>query len=479
METNYINKIETQFRYLTLNSEGVVREVYSKIGKRDIFGVLDMMENNDKEVDNAIREYNVQTHKVLGRPNKPRKNMPAYVTEKLPRNKQQYINETELFFLLGKPLKWKMIDGDAEVYQSYLRFWRRYRLDSMLRKAKRLAGAETECAIVFHLSHNKNADGVAQIVVKPFVAARSTGYRLRPLFDQYGALVTLAYTYRVREGEKNTLHCDILTADMIFYCTKGTQGWEIEAYDNPTRKINAVYFRQPKAWDGAVARIDREERLDSKVADTNNYFADPKAAATADVIANISDPEIAGNMVQLTGSGSKFEYINPPQNSATRQDEKSDLIRSIYFDTFTPDLSYDSLKGLGTLSGAAMQKALTLGYMKRDIRKEQYGELVDRMRSVIFGIMKLTDEKLTSKIDDTQIEAEFQDPFATNMDNWDAIIKLYGAGLCSIESAVKALGFVDNVDEEIDRIKAHAMELQYEANRAKSDSQQSEEGGAQ
>ena len=65
------------------------------------------------------------------------------------------------------------------------------------------------------------------------------------------------------------------------------------------------------------------------------------------------------------------------------------------------------------------------------------------------------------------------------MDNWDAIIKLYGAGLCSIESAVKALGFVDNVDEEIDRIKAQAMELQYEANRAKSDSQQSEEGGEQ
>lgn len=470
METNYIYKIQTQFKYITLNSVGVMREAYQKIGDKDIFGVINMMEDNDKEVDAAIREYNPQTHKVMHRRNKPRKNMPAYITEKLPRNKQQYINEIELFFLLGKPVKWWMEDGDDEVFTAFRRFWQKHRLDGLLRKTKRLAGAETECALVFHLS--KKGDDVN---VVPFVAARSTGYKLRPMFDQYGTLCAFAYGYRLRENGKNVLHYDILTKDFVFYCHNGAHGWNVETYENPLGKIPALYFRQPKAWDGAVARIEREEQLDSKVGDTNNYFAEPKAAATADVVANISDPEVAGNMVQLTGASSRFEYINPPQNSVTRQDEKSDLHSSIFFDTMTPDLSYDSIKGLGTLSGAAMHNALVLGYMKRDIRRETYEPMVDRMRSVIFEILKLTQPDIASKVDKTHLNFEFPDPFATNQDNWGAIMQLYNAGLCSLETAVKNIALVDDVDAEIDRIQFNNMEMEFTKNLAANGDQQPQE----
>ncbi|MBQ0074588.1 MAG: phage portal protein [Prevotella sp.] len=471
MTIDYNYDIRTQFKYVTLNSTGAIKDIYERIGKNDVFGVVDMMDNNDTEVECAIKEYNTQTHKVKGRPNKPRNNMPAYITEKLPRNKQQYINEVELFFLFGKEPTWKLEDGDAMVLSSFNRFMRKFRIYGLLRKAKRLAGAETESAIIFNLT--RNTDGT--INIKPFVAARSLGYKLRPMFDQYGDLIALAYGYRIRKGGKNELHYDILTKDFTFLCTKGEKGWEVETYDNPTGKINALYFKQKKAWDGAVERIHREEMLDSKVGDTNNYFADPKAAATADVIANISDPEVAGNMVQLTGAGSKFEYINPPQNSVTRQDEKLDLHKSIFFDTFTPDLSYESIKGLGTLSGAAMHNALILGYMKRDILREIYEPMLDRMRSVIFEILRLTEPKIAGKLDDTLLTCELTDPFATNMDNWDAIMKLYAAGLCSLETAIKKIALAENVDEEIDRIKMNAMELEFVRNEAKNEGQQNQQ----
>lgn len=443
------NKQFWQYNNTTLNSEGIVSEIYEKLRNSDVFGAVEMLDNNDKEVCDALREYNVQTHKVMSRPNKNRKKMPPYITEKLPRNKQQYINEIELFFLLGKKIEWKLEDGDAEAFQKYLSFWKRYRLDGLLRQAKRLAGAETESAIVFHLSR----DNDNKISVKPFVAARSTNFKLRTLFDQYNTLVAFAYGYRLRQKGKNVLHYDIQTKDFLFYCERTEKGWSIDTYENPTHKINALYFHQRKAWDGADARIDREERLDSKVGDTNNYFADPKAAATADVIANISDPDIAGNMVQLTGQGSRFEYINPPQNSATRQDEKNDLHKSIFFDTMTPDLSYESIKGLGTLSGAAMHNALILGYIKRDIRKEIYGPMIDRMRSVIFAIMKITDESVANVIDDLDVSFSFSDPFSVQGENWDAIIKLYGAGLCSLDTAIREIGLADNIDIEIEKIK--------------------------
>lgn len=466
MENDYLYKIQTQFKHITLNSTGLTQEIYEMLDKGDVFGVINMMENNDDEVDKAIMEYNPQTHKVMNRPNKPRKNMPAYITEKLPRNKQQYINEIEVFFLLGKPIIWKHKEGEVEAFKAYSDFWDKYRLDSVMRSVKRLAGAETESALVFNLTNDHG-----NVKVKPFIVARSKGYRLRPLFDQYGDLIAFAYGYRLKEGKKRVLHWDILTADYTFYCSNRANKWSIDTVPNPTGKINAIYFKQTKAWDGAVPRIEREEKLDSKVGDTNNYFADPKAMATADVIHNISDPDVAGNLVQLTGTNSKFEYINPPSNSATRQDEKEDLKKSIFFDTFTPDFSYESIKGLGTLSGAAIHNALVLGYIKKDNRTEIYGELVDRLRSVIFGIIKLQDAKVANKMDSLKIEFEFADPFATQMDNWGAIIKLYGSGLCSLETAIKEIGLVDDVDAEIDRIIMAQQELEC----AKIEAQRTEE----
>jgi len=448
MENNYIIKIHTQFRDVVLSSSGTLREAYEYIEKKDIFSMLNLMDNNDREVNNAIREYNTQTHKVMYRPNKIRKDKPPYITEKLPRNKQQYINEVELFFLFGKAIEWRLVSGESEAFLKFRQTWKDFRLDSILRKAKRLAGAETESAIVFNITRSDDGN----INVTPYVAARSTGYRLRPLFDQYGRMLAYAHTYRLRERGKNVLHCDFMTDKFIFLCKLGKDGWEVEPYNNPIKKIPALYFWQQKAWDGAVPRIEREEHLDSKVGDTNNYFADPKAMATADVVRSIADPDIAGNLVQLTGSASRFEYINPPQNSVTRQDEKADLQRSIFFDTFTPDLSYDSIKGLGTLSGAAMHNALILGYIKRDVRKEVYEPMIDRLRSVLYEIIKITDAKISSKMNDLVLSFEFPDPFSTIMDNWAGIRDLYTAGLVSLETAIKKLGVAEDNEEEIQRI---------------------------
>lgn len=466
MELDYINLIKTQFRNITLNSTGVAHEVYELIAKREIFALVNMMTSNEREVDNAIREYNPQTHPVMRRANKPRKDKTTYITEKLPRNKQQYINEIELFFLLGKPIVWKRESGDDEAYRLFLKFWRDKRMDSVLRKAKRLAGSETESSVMFNIVR----DGKT-VNAQPYVASRTQGYRTRTLFDQYGTLVAHGLGYRLREGKSNILHWDIHTKDFLFRCANRKEGWEVETFANPTGKINGVYFHQLKAWDGVVPRIEREEKLDSKVGDTNNYFADPKAAATADVVANIMDPEIAGQMVQLSGKESRFEYINPPQNSVTRQDEKRDLQNSIFFDTFTPDFSYESIKGLGTLSGAAIRNALVLGYIKRDNRKELYGEMIDRLKNVILEMLKLMYPEHASHFSQLELSFEFSDPFATREDNWKSIIQLYGAGLCSLETAIKEIALVDDVDKEIDRLKMAAAELEFVRNEAQGNTQ--------
>lgn len=448
--TEYIKQIFEYFRNLALNSAGVERTLYELLEQNDISSAIELMQNHDDEVEEALKEYNPQTHDVMNRPNKSRKNAKEYETEKLPRSRQRYINEVELFFLLGSPIKWELTEGDEEAYSLFTEFLQEQRFDSLMRKAKRLAGAETESAKLYHIYRNDNTNERA---VKALVLARSTGYKLRPLFDQYGNLSAFAYGYKLKEQGKTIQHWDIQTADSLYYCKKGAIGWEVEQFPNPTGKINIVYYRQPKAWSGAERRLNREEMLDSKVGDTNNYFADPIAVATGDVIDSMTDPNRPGKLIQVIGHESKFEYLNPPQTSETRREEKSDLEKSILFDTFTPDLSFNNLKGLGTLSGSAIKNAMILGFIKRDNLKEIYEEMLDREKNIIIGILKYLYPNKAVAFDEMKIKHEFTEPFAVDrQSNINQIAQLYQVGLLSRESAISNIGIVDNANEEAQRI---------------------------
>ena len=448
--TNYLQQIKEYFRNLVLNSAGVERSLLELLQDNDVSTAIGMMRDNDKEVDEALKEYNPQTHDVMNRPNKYRKTE-DYITEKLPRRRQVYINEVELFFLLGNPIKWTKKDGADEAYGMFLDFLKSQRFDSNMRKAKRLAGAETESAKLYHIFRNDRTD---EINVKTVVLSRQTGYRLRPLFDQYGNLTAFAYGYKLRENGKTVEHWDIQTPDFIFYCKKGKLGWEVDTFVNPTKKINVIYYNQPKAWSGAEPRLKREEMLDSKVADTNNYFADPIAAASADVINAMCDPDKPGKLIQLAGANSKFEYVNPPQNSESRQSEKQDLHDSILFDTFTPDFSFEKIKGMGTLSGDAIKNAMILGFIKRDNLKEIYEELIDREKNVILAILKYIHPEMASEFDLLDIDFEFAEPFAQDKEKtWESITNLYQGGLVSLEQAVGMLALTDAPEDEVERIK--------------------------
>lgn len=449
--TTYLQNIYTYFRNLTLNTAGVSRDLYQLLEDRDIDQAIAMMQERDNDVDLAIKEYNPQTHDVMRRPNKYRKNDAPYITEKLPRSRQRYINEIELFFLLGNPIIWKKDEGDDDAYKLFTEFLDAQHFNSAIRKAKRLAGAETESAIVIHIYRN---DETGERVTKLNVLARSTGYKLRPLFDQYGNLTAFAYGYVTNEGNRNVQHWDFQTPKALVYCKRESIGWNVTAYPNPTGKINAIYFQQPKAWDGVEQRIAREEMLDSKTGDTNNYFSDPIAAATADVVSSMLDPSKPGKLIQLSSSGSRFEYINPPQASQSRDAEKADLQKSILFDTYTPDFDVDSMRGFGTLSGVAIRNAMILGFIKRDNRKEIYEELIGRLRNVILAVIEMENPAMADKIRSLKISFSFAEPFEDDKQaRWASIVQLYSAGLISLESAVTMLALTDAPEEEISRLK--------------------------
>lgn len=228
---------------------------------------------------------------------------------------------------------------------------------------------------------------------------------------------------------------------------------EIETYQNPTGKINIIFYQQEKAWMGVQHRAEREEMLDSKTGDINNYFSDPMAAATADVIENLKDPDGIGTLIQYCGKDSRFEYIDPPLSSETREAEKKDLKNSILEDSLTPDLSFEGMKGLGTLSGEAIRRALIIGYIKRLKNLEIYDIAVDREVQVIIAILKFLHPDKVKLLDELVISFEFQEPFEEDKQTkWTSIGAAYSNGIISLKTAVRLLGITDKPDEEVEQI---------------------------
>ena len=454
---NFVEAIFNLLRNKTLNSLGVERDLMKLIQDKDISQVQTLLQNRDMDVIEAIEEYNPETHKVNKRKDKQRKNKEPYRVEKLPRTRQRYINEVELFFLLGNPIKWKNdVNGTDEAFKAYNEFLQDTRFHTTMRQAKRLAGSETESAKIYHIYDDNGKPGVKVLVI-----SKSKGYTLRPLFDQYENLIAFGYGYNLKEGDRTIEHFDIETPAYIFRCKKANIGWEVTPLVNPSGKINVIYYRQDKAWYGTQPRCDREEHIDSKAADTNNYFADPKLKATADVIQSLAEADTAGEVIQMSSKdNSSVEYLVPPEYSSMKDSEKKDLNNSILFDSFTPDFSFENMKGMGTLSGEALKRAMTLGYIKRDNLKEIYDILVDREKNLILAIMmNVTHIHLREQLAKMNITHEFAEPFNEDKEKlWASIGKLYSDGIISLDLAVNMLALTDAPQEEIERIKNEKLD---------------------
>lgn len=444
---------------LTLNGLGVERDLMQLIQDKDISRVKTMFQDRDVEVELAIKEYRPEYHEIMKRPNKFRKGKEPYVVQKLPRAWQKYINEVALFFLLAKPIRWKctnLDDTNSDAFNAFKEFLNSTRFDSTMRQAKRLAGSETESAKLYHIFRNEETN---QPELKVVVLAKSESYTLRPLFDQYKNLKAFGYGYFLKEGANTVEHFDIQTPKVIYRCKRQTLGWEVLPVANPTGKINVIYYSQRKEWEGAEYRISRDEMVDSKSADVNEYFADPVVRASADVIKSMIDPETVGKLIQMTGKDSVFEYVEPPTATEMKDSEKKVLKESILQDTFTPDFSADAMKGTGDMSGEALERAMILGYMKRDNSKEIYDDMVNREKNLILSIMmNITHIELREKLAGLNIQHEFAEPFDDDMTTrWSTIGRAYTDKIISLETAVMLLS-VAKPEEEIDKIKAEAKE---------------------
>lgn len=453
--TNYLNAVV-----------GRNQEFEQLIAAKDIGRVKELFTTQKERVMMALSEYDTDEHAILQRPDKIIKdkdgNRKGTVKRwKLPVGYPVYINEIALVFILGRPVKWtQSSEGTDEAFNEFNKLIKRTRFNSKIRQCKRLAGAETQSAMLFRCF--KNTDGEPDCQIR--VLAHSKGDEIYTRWDLYENLVSFAWGYYVKDSsDESSYHFDIYTPNMIYRCKQVLTGWDVVSEVNPIGKIPVILFNQEKEWHGAERLIYREEYVGSRTADTNDYFSDPKFIVDADIIKSMPQKDDENKTLVAkpgTNTSQVAHYLTWDSAPESKKQELEWLEKHILTKTFTPNIDFDSMKGLSNVSGKALKQMMLLADIKASKHKEVYDELVDRAGSLMIAIIgNVLNVSLHSQCEQLDVEHEFQEPFGEDISELiNNIAKAKDSEIMAQETAVELNPLVKDHQRETERIKKEAEE---------------------
>lgn len=447
---------------------GKNQEFEQLLAAKDISAVKDKMCNQEKKIFDALSEYDTFSHEVMKREDKiitdkKGKFLRTEKVWKLPIPYPVYINEIALVFLYGRPVKWvQQSEGTDKAFDAFLNVIKRTRFDSKIRQCKRLAGAETESAMLFRVF--RDDDGNPDVQIR--VLARSKGDEIYVRWDQYENIISIGWGYYVKEEKDNVVyHFDIFTKQTIYHCAKRSLGWEVNEEQNFIGKIPIILFQQEKEWKGVEPLIHREEFIASRTADTNDYFSDPIAIMSAEIIKNMPEKKEAAKMLitnDKDGVDKAAKYLTWDSAPQSKKDEIEWLHTQILQKTFTPNITTDTLKSVSQLSAKALRTVMMLADIKASKHKETHDELLDRTASLITAIIaNVLDVSLSGECESLEIGHEFQEPFGDDIaDSLTNIVKAVDAGIISTEGAIELNPLVKDVAREKQRLAQEQEERQ-------------------
>lgn len=450
---------------------GRKQDFYELLASRDISAIKSSLQNRENMVIEAMKEYDTSAHDINNREPKIITDKKGNIKKreqrwKLPVPYPVYINEVALVFLYGRPVKWTQVSqGTDNAFSKFQEIIKSTRFDSKIRQCKRLAGAETQSAMLFRVY--KDEDGTPDVQIR--VLAKSKGDELYFKFDQYENLICFAWGYYVQEKENNVVYnFDIFTPEKIYHCTQKALGWDVVEEINFIKKIPVILFLQDKEWKGVENLMRREEWIASRTADTNDYFADPIAVINTDLIKNM--PEKAEEAKTLFAKGEQnvdkaLKYVTWDNAPQSKKDELEWLQQQILSKSFTPNITLDTLKSISQLSAKALRTVMMLADIKAAKHKETHDEMLDRTASLLTSIIgNVLDTHLFRECENLIIQHEFQEPFGEDVaDDLNDIIRAVEGGILSTETAIELNPLVKDTIRERERItqeKKEAAKLQ-------------------
>jgi SPP1 family phage portal protein len=219
-------------------------------------------------------------------------------------------------------------------------------------------------------------------------------------------------------------------------------------------KIPVVFGCQPQVeWADVQGLIDRLEKLLSNFADTNDYHASPKIFVTGKILGFAKKGE-AGSIIEGE-KDSSAEYLawqNAPESVKL---EITTLLNLIYTLTQTPDISFESVKGLSAMSGVALKLLFMDAHLKVADHREVFDEYMQRRINILKAFIATANKSLATDCSALMVEPEIT-PYMIEDDKAkvDMVVAANGnKPAISQKLSAKILGLAKDPDKDYEQMQ--------------------------
>jgi len=419
------------------------------------------------DITNIEKQYDQTKHDIMDiakRPDKSIKDESGNTTSLEPVGRvaialQQLIVKRAVAFLFGNPVKYQSkpeSDPQKTLYEAVKKIQAKVKINSFNRRLAREMFKATEAAECWFPVEDQNEFYGFPSKFKLRVALFSplNGDELFPIFDNLGDLVAFSRGYTVTSPDNSTVkYFETWTAEKYIKFKEEKEGWVQEStITSVIKKIPIIYGRQDNPeWHMVQGLIDRLEKLLSNFADTNDYHASPKIFVTGTIV-GFSKKGESGAIIEGE-DGATANYLAWQSAPESVKLEISNLLNMIYTISQTPDISFESLKGVGAVSGVALKLMFLDAHLKVQEKLEIFDEYLQRRVNLLKAFCAQLDTSLAKEIN-LEIVPDVT-PFM--VDDLKTLVETLVTAngnkpIMSQKTSVEYSGLVEDVDAEYDQI---------------------------
>lgn len=381
---------------------------------------------------------------------------------------QKLIINRAVSFCFGNPIAYNATpetEGQEVVLKALNRVIYDNKTTSLNRKIARSVFGFKECAEVWYVQEKAkphNAYGFqTNKKLRCALFSPMLGDTLYPYFDETGDLVAFSRSFsRTTSDKKRFDYFETYTDTEHWLWVNATNGYEVvEGYPKKIAigKIPVVYGYQSHFETQDVdSLIDRLEKLLSNFADTNDYHASPKIFVTGQINGWSKKGE-SGAVIEGE-EGATMNYVSWQNAPESVKLEIETLLKMIYTITQTPDISFESVKGLGAISGVALKLLFMDAHLKVQDKKEVFDEYLQRRVNVIKAFIGLFNTELEEDADLLEVEPEITPYMLTNeLDEINMWLAANGnKPLVSQKASVKGANLTQDPEKDFEQIQEEA-----------------------
>lgn len=244
------------------------------------------------------------------------------------------------------------------------------------------------------------------------------GTKLYPLIDEMDDMLAMSFEYTKIDGEKTITYFETFTEDKHYLWKQdgsGSDGWtettasvsdngEVQSGEPINiMKIPGAYLpRVAPVYHGLTNLREEIEYALSRNSDVIAYNSAPVLKISGKVVGSEDKGET--RRAWRLENGGDVAYVSWNQSVDALKYHVDMLIKLFFMQAQMPDVSFDNLKGLGSIGYDARQTLFTDAHLKIGDEAGPWIEFLERECNVIKAFLKKMNVKWANEIDNVDVE---------------------------------------------------------------------------